>query len=474
MKKDGNDINKTLLNNNTINKEFQNNNNLKKKEFIHKKKKRKKKLKDYNQIVAIETIYNFCLTGKGQIIFPKKSFNKRYKKKYTYKIENIKNEKTIEKSKSSPKIPNNIENNNFNKRLKKYKTSFNFKVKKSLLLENKYKKITPKAQIHQFKNSIKDLNQKSNFYIIKSNLGNEEKKRIKPRQKIILFEEKTKSSNNDDKKIDISFEEIERRIVQGNTLIQISITPENNKKNIEGEKEKIISKVIEEEKNEEQNKKDDEEQEKSDKIINEDIKKAIPKNKLNKESMLKFLKERKLNYLNFLINQKYEEIQKKNNEIKNENIENEILENQKRFSAFNGVNITSVEDIEYKKNILLYKLKEEIKNKIKDGKCDINELEHFRKFENNLNEYQINYNSKDVNKIKEYFLLISRKFFEFMEEMNYRESQRIEEMRINKFLRELNYELDFNIPRAIWEKGRRCHSSNLYKKIISLSEINKK
>ena len=190
--------------------------------------------------------------------------------------------------------------------------------------------------------------------------------------------------------------------------------------------------------------------------------------------MNNFIQEHKLNSLNYLINQKYEEMEKKNNEININNIDKEILENQRRFSSFEGINITSVEDIEYKKNILLIKLKENIKNKIKEGKCDIKELDNFKNFENKINEYQINYNVKDVNKIKEYFLMLSRDFSEFQEQMNYRETQKFEEMRINKFIKDLNYELDINIPRAIMEKGRRCRSSNLYRKYISLSEFKNK
>ena len=466
-----NNINKTLLNINNIDNEFKDDNNINNKELVFKNKKRKKK-KDYNKIVSIETVYNFCLTGNGQIIVIPNNFNKRNTRKNTTKIENTKN--------SSKNL-----NNNINKKLSKKKSLVNFKKKKSMIIEKKYKNIIPKTQIHQFK---KDLKQNSNFNIIKSHLKKEDK--IKAKKKKVLFEGKRKSSKDDNIKIDISFEEIERRIVQRNTFIQISISPKKDNNNEKEEKkENLFSEEKEEnEKNddekdkeyleakEEKEEKDEKEEreEKDDNIINENIGIKMYKRKISKESMLNFLEEHKINSLNFLINQKYEEIEKKNIENKSENIDNEILENQRRFSSFNDVNITSVEDIEYKKNILLYKLKEEIKNKIKDGKCDINELEHFRKFENNINEYQINYNSKDINKIKEYFLLITRKFYEFREEMNYRETQKFEEMRINKFIKNLNYELDFNIPRAIWEKGRRCHSSNLYKKLISLSEINKK
>ena len=190
--------------------------------------------------------------------------------------------------------------------------------------------------------------------------------------------------------------------------------------------------------------------------------------------MIHFINEHKIHSLNFLINQKYEEIEKKNNDNNIDDIDSEILENQKKFSSFNGTDFTSVEDIEYQKNILLHKLKEDIKKKIIEGKCDINELDNFNKFENNINDFQIDYNLKDINKIKEYFLFLSKKFYEFQEQLSYREAQKLEAIRINKFIRNLNYELDFSIPRSILEKGRKCRSSNLYRKLICLSEIKKK
>ena len=134
----------------------------------------------------------------------------------------------------------------------------------------------------------------------------------------------------------------------------------------------------------------------------------------------------------------------------------------------------TIEDIEYKKNVLLYKMKEDIRSKIKEGKYDINELENFNKFEDNINQYHLNHGSKDVNQVKEYFLLLSKKFSEFQEIMNDKETRLIEEERINKFLANLNFELDYNIPEALLKKGRRCRSSNLYKRLITLSEITKK
>ena len=84
-----------------------------------------------------------------------------------------------------------------------------------------------------------------------------------------------------------------------------------------------------------------------------------------------------------------------------EDIDEQLLKNKKNFSRFSGINITSVEDIEYKKNVLLLQMKEDIKNKIKEGKYDLNELENFHRFENDLNEIKINHNLRDIKKIKE-------------------------------------------------------------------------
>ena len=51
-----------------------------------------------------------------------------------------------------------------------------------------------------------------------------------------------------------------------------------------------------------------------------------------------------------------------------------------------------------------------------------------------MNEYKINYNLKDTNKIKEYVLLLLVKFNEFMELLSIRENRKMEENRINKFV----------------------------------------
>ena len=506
--KKGNIKKKTLFNFNHFKQDFKNNEPI---DTAHSgpKKKEKTLLRDYNKIVSIFKADNFCLKGNNDNI---QNFNKEDI------IENNKNDGSFVKTKVVKKPTKNIA-----RKLSK-KNIINFQKKKSINLENRHNKIYHKKQIILNNLKKEDLNRDFNFNIIKQNIINEEnqqikkrnKKRKKSRKNTIIKnknkrrkDNKTKSSYNETKKSDISFEEIERRLIQRNTKIEISIinTPKNDKQIQPNEekdkkqekknnKKKIDKKIsIKENRNQKNEKVDrieiteekshnisikdefedmeEEEINVSQKVIN-DKRVILLKNKLSKQSMDYFIQEHKYNSLSYLINQKYEEIEKKNNDIGIINIDDEISENQRRFSSFSGLNITSVEDIEYKKNILLYKLKENIRNKIKEGKYDINELDNFKKFENKINEYQINYNIKDVNKIKEYFLLLSRKFYEFQEEMNSRETQKFEEMRINKFIKNLNYEFDFNIPRSILEKGKRCRSCDLYRKLISLSEIKNK
>ena len=137
------------------------------------------------------------------------------------------------------------------------------------------------------------------------------------------------------------------------------------------------------------------------------------------------------------------------------------------------MNLESVEEIEYHKSILLFKLREDIKYKISQGKCEKSEMDEFNKFENKLNDYKINYNLKNKNKIKEYVLLLLMKFNEYFELFSARENRKNEETRINKFLTDLNHELDYNIPLSLIIKGRRCSSKNFNGNLSSLSEIKK-
>jgi len=100
-------------------------------------------------------------------------------------------------------------------------------------------------------------------------------------------------------------------------------------------------------------------------------------------------------------------------------------------------------------------------------------MDKFTKFENKLNEYKVNYNLKDIKEIKEYVLLLITKFNEYIELEKIREKRKMEETRINKFMNNLNFELDYNIPLNRMVKGRKCSAKNFNPNLYKLSEIRK-
>ena len=209
---------------------------------------------------------------------------------------------------------------------------------------------------------------------------------------------------------------------------------------------------------------------KNEKINIEDEKKSETINK--SDERLSIIRGRRMNKSATLeyINKKYKEIEKQKGNV---DINEELSENLDKLNYFKNTDLESVEDIEYNKNVLLYKLKEDIRYNITIGKCEKAEMDEFIRFENKINEYKIKYNLKDKDKIKEYVLLLLVKFNEFMELLSVRERRKMEENRVNKFINNLNYDLDYNIPLSLIVKGRRCFSRNYNENISRLSEIKK-
>ena len=335
-------------------------------------------------------------------------------------------------------------------------------IKDKNLSKNKKKRKKNKKNIKNTKTTQKDKKDKKSNETLSKELEQKNKNKAKDKDNRNLD---LKITNNKENNIN-NPENKEKNEIKGdnsNKNLNDNKNINNNKKkngqikspikNKEEEENEIIEKIEEN--------LDDEDNEEEGKKNSEDIRNTLAKNQLDKSN--KFIEERRFNSLNYLFSQKYKEHEN--------NIEKETKEPN---SPIKEVNINTIEDIEYKKNVLLYKMKEDIRSKIKEGKYDINELENFNKFEDNINQYHLNHGSKDVNQVKEYFLLLSKKFSEFQEIMNDKETRLIEEERINKFLANLNFELDYNIPEALLKKGRRCRSSNLYKRLITLSEITKK
>ena len=342
--------------------------------------------------------------------------------------------------------------------------------------------LTPIKEKKKVSNDIKDKNlsknkkkRKKNKKNIKNNKNDKKPNKNMPKE----LEPKTKDNNNDNLDLnktnnkDNVINNPEKNEIKGdnsntnqndnknnNNNYQVK-SPKKNKEVEEKEIIEIIEENLENEENEEEGKKS-----------SEDNRSSLAKNQVNKSS--KFIEEHHFNSLNYLFRQKYKEQNKKDENNTEKEKEKEKNEDEEPNSPIKEVNINTIEDIEFKKNVLLYKMKEDIKSKIKEGKYDMNDLENFNKFEDNINQYHLNHGSKDINQVKDYFLLLSKKFSEFQEIMNDKETKLIEQERINKFLADLNYELDYNIPRALLKKGKRCRSSNLYKRLITLSEITKK
>ena len=396
--------------------------------------------------------------GKNEIFLSKIKPRKIYLKSMTY-FKSNKEENDMDIS------PNNSVNNNKSEILNlspiKDKKEVQNDVKEKNLSKNKKKRKKNKKKAKTDKN---DKNSKKDKKLNES-LPKELKQQNKNKDINHLALNKTDNKeniiNNPEKN---EKNEIKEDISNKN----IDDNKKNNNKNknlpIEIKEEEIMEKIEENFENE-----DDEEERKKN---SEDMRSTHAKNQLNKSS--KFIEEHHFNSLNYLFSQKYKDQSKKDGKSSEKEKEGEEEEEEEPGSPIKEVNINTIEDIEYKKNVLLFKMKEDIKSKIKEGKYDMKDLENFNQFEDNINQYHLNHGSKDINQVKDYFLLLSKKFSEFQEIMNDKETRIIEQERINKFLKDLNFELDFNIPRALLKKGRRCHSSNLYKRLITLSEISKK
>ena len=170
------------------------------------------------------------------------------------------------------------------------------------------------------------------------------------------------------------------------------------------------------------------------------------------------------------INRKINEIEDKKETV---NIDEELEKNFNKYKLFKDVNLESIEDIEFNKTLLLFKIREKIRYKILIGECDKSEMDELNKFENKLNEYKSNYNLKNKKGIKQYALILLMKFNEFIELFEMRDSQKIEENRINKFIDDLKYNIYFSYPFVLNIKGKRCSTRNLNKSTSYLSEIKK-
>ena len=163
------------------------------------------------------------------------------------------------------------------------------------------------------------------------------------------------------------------------------------------------------------------------------------------------------------------------------NIYNNIERNKKSYDyknkrkkkkpfSFEGVDLTSLEEIEKKKKIFLNRLKEDIKYKVKEGKYHLIEIDNFTNFEEAMNKFKLK-TTVDIKKVKLYVKLVEKYLHFYKYELDRREKEKMDEDRINKFLRNLNNELYVTLPYVKEVKGRNCHSVDYFKELQELSEL---
>ena len=309
-----------------------------------------------------------------------------------------------------------------------------------------------------------EINEKNNIIKAKKiNLEEEKNDEILKKNLFAKIEKENRHHEVHKKKYYKPFHETQREISEVINKIELNFIS-NKSKFLNRKPKKKTKKIVQENVKEKPVPEKDLIQQESKK---EEVKEDIIKKLEEEISKIKSRRTNKSATLEY-INNKYKEIEGKKHKVDKKA---ELTENLDKLKFFKNVNLDSVEDIEYNKNILLYKIKEDIRYKISIGACDKTEMQEYLKFENKLNEYKINYNLRDKDKIREYVLLLLVKFNEFIELLNIRERRKNEENRINKFINNLNYELDYNIPMSLLIKGRKCFSRNLNKNSSSLSEI---
>ena len=122
----------------------------------------------------------------------------------------------------------------------------------------------------------------------------------------------------------------------------------------------------------------------------------------------------------------------------------------------------SLEDIEKKKIELLYKFKHDIKYKISTGGISSNGMENFEEFQEKINKLKNKHKDYDIN---DYIKVMEQYFQSFKEEMENNELKKIEEDRINKYLRQ--YHEDYNTK--IFYKDIQ---DKILCKVVNYSQIN--
>ena len=97
------------------------------------------------------------------------------------------------------------------------------------------------------------------------------------------------------------------------------------------------------------------------------------------------------------------------------------------------------------------------------------EMDNFKTFEEAMNKFKLK-NAKDIKKVKVYINLVEKYLHFYQIELDKKEKEKMDEDRINRFLRNLNQEMYVTLPYVRDVKGRYCHSVDYFKELQELSE----
>jgi len=122
----------------------------------------------------------------------------------------------------------------------------------------------------------------------------------------------------------------------------------------------------------------------------------------------------------------------------------------------------SLEDVEKKKIELLYRFKHDIKYKISKGGIGSNEMKNFKEFQEKINKLKDRYKEYDINS---YIKEMEKIFQSFKDELENNEKKKIEEDRINKYLRQFQEDYYF-------KQFYKNLQENILCKVVNFSQIN--
>ena len=413
--------------------------------------------KDNSQILIIKKrrrknsseIYKTKNKNKFYYKYQFESFDKR-------KIKTIKNDFEAESPDNSDISEYEVENitNNYLKPKKPYNVYYkNYentlipKKKQKINITKKTERKSPKLKnIAESKDSFKENKKKENSITHKND---KKMKKSRLSHKKTKKKKKAKDESSDSNSSESSKEEKEDSLYTSINLEDVE--PEEYKENKEEKKYKKKIKIKENSKKEKNSFKDylSEYQNQINNMKNN----KIISNLIDTENQKKNREKEKIIIKTLTSSKENENENDKTDEIN-------ITKTEKKIN-FNDINRKSFENIEKKKKELLNKL-QDMQYKISKGDIDFAELENFKLFTDEINNLKERYEGNDMNT---YIKNMELFFKSFQEEMENIEKKKLEEERINKYLKQF-YE-DYNFKNFYKDIQRK-----MLCKVINFSQIN--